>query len=108
MGSVVTMTSPTIHVSWSRAELSTVRDAIDLTPYFEGRTEVRDIVRSALRRGQLRAVSLDRETAERFAGRLVAVDLATSLARVRLLRALRESATLADHGSRAARASKAA
>jgi hypothetical protein len=102
------MTSPMIHVSWSRAELLTVKEAIDLTPYFEGRTEVRDMVRRAVRPGQLGEVSLDRETAERFAGRLVAVDLATSLAKVRLLRALQESATVADRASSKPPASKAA
>jgi hypothetical protein len=85
-----------------------VKEAIDLTPYFEGRTEVRDMVRRAVRPGQLGEVSLDRETAERFAGRLVAVDLATSLAKVRLLRALQESATVADRASSKPPASKAA
>jgi hypothetical protein len=93
------MRSPTIEISWSRAELLTVKEAIDLTPYFEGRTEVRDTVRRAVRPGHFAEVSLDRATAERFAGRLVAVDLATSLARVRLLRALRETGTVAEHAA---------
>lgn len=97
-----------IHVPWSRAELLTVKEAIDLTPYFEGRTEVRDMVRRAVRPGQLGEVSLDRETAERFAGRLVAVDLATSIAKVRLLRALQESPAVAGHGSSEHPASRAA
>ena len=96
MGTLVDMCSPTIRVSWSRAELLTVKEAIDLTPYFEGRTEVRDTVRRAVRPGRFEEVSLDRETAELFAGRLVAVDLATSLAKVRLLRALRESDTVVE------------
>ena len=73
-----------------------MKEAIDLTPYFEGRTEVRDTVRRAVRQGRLGEVLLDRETAELFAGRLVAVDLATSLVKVRLLRALRENATVAE------------
>jgi hypothetical protein len=96
MGTLVNMCSPTIQVSWSRAELLTVKEAIDLTPYFEGRAEVRDIVRRAVRPGRFGEVSLERETAELLAGRLVAVDVATSLAKVRLLRALRESATMAE------------
>ena len=90
------MCSSTIRVSWSRAELLTVKEAIDLTPYFEGRTEVRDTVRRAVRTGRFGEVSLDRERAELFAGRLVAVDLATSLAKMGLLRALRENATVAE------------
>lgn len=108
MGNVRDMSSPMINVAWSRAELRTVKEAIELTPHFEGRTKVRDIVRRAVRPGQLGEVSLDRETAERFAARLVAVDLATSLARVRLLRALRDSATAADRGSSEQPASRAA
>lgn len=99
MGSLVNMCSPTIRVSWSRAELLTVKEAIDLTPYFDGRAEVRDTVRRAVRAGRFGEVSLDRETAELLAGRLVAVDLATSLAKVRLLRALRKSATMAEQAS---------
>ena len=98
-GQLRDMGSPMIQVPWSRGELLPVKEAIELTPYFEGRTAVRDTVRRAVRPGQLGKVSLDREAAERLAGRLVAVDLATSLSRVRLLRALRESTPVANHES---------
>jgi hypothetical protein len=97
----------TVRVAWSRAELTTVRDAVDLTPNFEGRAEVRNAVRGALRPRRVPSeVVLPRDPAERFARRFVSVDLPTSLARLRLLDALRESATAAT--SRGAESPRAA
>ena len=82
-----------IRVAWTRAEISAMREAVELTPYFEGRPSVRDTIREALRPGIAPAstVVFDRVAAERFAGRLVASDLPTALAKVRLLRALRDA-----------------
>jgi hypothetical protein len=75
---------------WSRAELTAIREAIELTPHFEGRPDVRDILRGAMRARNGR-VHLEREVAERFARRLVAVDLPTALAKVKLLRAIKDA-----------------
>ena len=69
-----------------------MKEAVELTPYFEGRLEVRDTLRAALRPGRApRAVTLDLEIAERFARRLVTLDLPTALAKVRLLNAIRNA-----------------
>ena len=82
-----------IRVAWTRAEISAMREAVELTPYFEGRPDVRDTIREALRPGLAPASTIvfGRGAAERFAGRLVTSDLPTALAKVKLLRALRDS-----------------
>ena len=66
-----------IRVAWTRAEISAMREAVELTPYFEGRPAVRDTIREALRPGLAPASTIvfGREAAERFAGRLVTSDL---------------------------------
>jgi hypothetical protein len=79
-----------LEVRWTRAELVSVREAIELTPLFEGRADVRMTVRDALRRNQ-RSVSLEREQAERLASHLVPVDMQTAVAKVKLLRAVRDA-----------------
>ena len=93
-----------VRISWSRAELRAVREAVELTPNFEGRLEVRDIMRRAVRsRGN--NVVLEREVAERFARRLVAIDLPTALAKVKLLRAIQaadRASAASDSGAEAA------
>jgi hypothetical protein len=79
-----------IRITWSRSELTAVREAVELTPRFDGRVEVRDVLRGAMRarNGQ---VVLEREVAERFARRLVAIDLPTALAKVKLLSAIQDA-----------------
>jgi len=79
-----------VRIAWSRAELTAVRDAVELTPNFEGRVGVRNLIRRAMR-ARNGAVVLEREVAERFARRLVALDLPTALAKVKLLRAIRDA-----------------
>jgi hypothetical protein len=83
-----------IRIAWSRAELTALREAVELTPNFEGRIEVRDMLRGAMRARNGKVV-FERETAERFARRLVAVDLPTALAKVKLLSAIQDSDRLA-------------
>jgi hypothetical protein len=78
-----------IHIGLSRAELTAVREAVELTPNFAGRLEVRDTLRAAMK-ARSSGISLEREVAERFARRLVAVDLPTALVKVKLLRAIRD------------------
>lgn len=60
-----------------------------MTPNFEGRQELRDFFRLAVRAHRINALELDREIAERLANRLVPVDLATATARSKLLHAVR-------------------
>lgn len=80
-----------LRVPWSRGELTTIRDAIELTPNFEGRIAVRDTLRGAVRPGAPSHVELELESAERFAARLVAVDMATAIAKAKLLKAIRDA-----------------
>ena len=92
----------------SRAELTAVREAVELTPNFEGRLDVRDTLRGAVR-ARNGHIALEREVAERFLRRLVAVDLPTALAKAKLFRALQDwdretlaDAPAVDHPARAA------
>jgi hypothetical protein len=78
-----------VRVQWTRAELLALREAIEVTPNFEGRQEVRDLFRIAVRAHRIGAVELDHELAERLSRRLVPVDLATATARGKLLHAVR-------------------
>ncbi len=78
-----------VRVQWTRAELLALREAIEVTPNFDGRQDVRDTFRIAVRAHRMGEVELDGEIAERLANRLVPVDLATATARAKLLRAVR-------------------
>ena len=79
-----------IRIEWSRAELTAAREAVELTPRFDGRMEVRDALRGAMR-SRKTVVVMDLAAARRFAGRLVATDLATALAKFKLLRAIQNA-----------------
>lgn len=76
-------------VKWTRAELVAVREAIELTPLFEGRADVRLTIRKALRANR-RDVVLHQPQAERLAAHLVPIDMQTAIAKVKLLRAIRD------------------
>ena len=91
-------------MTWSRAELTAIREAVEMTPNFEGRLDVRDVLRKAVR-VRNGSIVLERQVAERFARRLVAVDLPTALAKVKLLRAIRDADDLAAADAAAVSAS---
>ena len=80
-----------VRVRWTRTELTAIREAIEVTPNFEGRLEVRDILRDALRSRSLRPgdITFDYGLAERLGGRLVPIDAPTAMARAKLLLAVR-------------------
>jgi hypothetical protein len=78
-----------VRVSWTRPELIALREAIEVTPNFEGRMEVREILKAAIRAPRMRDVSFERELAQRFGNRLVPVDMPTAMARAKLLTVLR-------------------
>ena len=80
-----------VHVPWSRSEVTAVREAIELTPLFAGRAEVREIVRRKLRSRRGTEVTFDVVLAEHLAANLVALDMQTALAKSRLLRALQDA-----------------
>src|SRR5262245_15245338 len=89
-----------VRIAWTRAELTAVKKTVEVTPRFDGLSDVRDALRAALRPGsQPRPIVLELETAERFAGRFVTVDLPTALAKVKLLRAVRDAHELAASGT---------
>ncbi len=79
----------TVRVKWTRAELLALREAIEVTPNFQGRQELRDFFRTAVRAHRLGYLELDFEVAERLSNRLVPVDLAPATARGKLLHAVR-------------------
>ena len=79
----------TVRVKWTRAELLALREAIEVTPNFEGRQELRDFFRTAVRAHRLGYLELEFGIAERLSNRLVPVDLATATARGKLLHAVR-------------------
>lgn len=79
-----------VRIVLSRAELTAVREAVELTPGFAGRPDVRDTLRGAMR-ARSKAITLEREVAVRFVRRLVAVDLPTALAKAKLLQAIQDA-----------------
>ena len=97
-----------VWVRLSRTELNVMREAVELTPNFEGRVAVRDTLRAAVR-ARSNGIALEREVAERFVRRLVAVDLPTLLVRTKLVFAIQdadrqapEQRPAAEHPARAA------
>jgi hypothetical protein len=77
-----------VRVLWTRAELIALREAVEITPNFEGRQEAREILRLAVRAPRMTELELDADIAEKLSGRIVPVDLATATARAKLLRAV--------------------
>jgi len=78
-----------IRVRWSWAELTAVREALEVTPLFAGRDELRTKLRR--RPVQGRDVVLDVVLAEHLAANLIALDLPTAVAKSKLFRALQAS-----------------
>ncbi len=78
-----------VRVSWNRAELRAIREALEVTPNFAGRLDAREVLRQALRAPRLRDVVWERDLAERVANRVVPVDQETAIARAKLLLAVR-------------------
>ena len=84
-----------MQVKWTRTELVAVREAIELTPLFEGRADVRKTIRKALRANRT-TVDLDPVLGERLSRHLVPVDMPTAIAKVKLLRAVRDAARVEE------------
>jgi hypothetical protein len=78
-----------VRVRWTRAELTAIREALEITPNFEGRQEAREVLKHALRSPRLGDVSLDQLLAERLGARIVPIDGPTAMARAKLLLAVR-------------------
>jgi len=78
-----------VRVRWTRAELTAIREAIEVTPNFEGRLEAREILRAAFRSPRAGDITLEYSLAERLGSRLVPIDAPTAMARAKLLLAVR-------------------
>jgi hypothetical protein len=91
-----------VQVPWSRSELTAVREAIELTPLFAGRSEVREITRRRLHSRRGTDVTFDVVLAEHLAANLVALDMQTALAKSKLLRALQAAERQVDSDAVAA------
>jgi hypothetical protein len=92
-----------LQVRWTRAEIVAVREAIELTPLFEGRHDARMTIRKALRSNE-RIVVLDAVLAERLASHLVPIDMHTAIAKVKLLRVVRDARRAQELASQATQA----
>jgi hypothetical protein len=80
-----------VRVGWSRTELTAVREAMEVTPLFAGRSEVREIIRQRLRKGRRTDVTFDVVVAEHLAANLVALDMQTAIAKSKLLQVLQDA-----------------
>ena len=58
-----------VRVRWTRAELAAIREAIEVTPNFEGRLEAREILRHAYRSPRGGDIEFEAGLAERLSGR---------------------------------------
>ena len=54
-----------VRVRWTRAELAAIREAIEVTPNFEGRLEAREILRHAYRSARGGDIEFEASLAER-------------------------------------------
>ena len=91
-----------VRVPWSRSEVTAVREAMEVTPLFAGRTEVRDLLRRRLRSRRVTEVAFDLVIAEHLASNLVALDMRTAIAKSKLLRALQDKERNANDAAAAA------
>jgi hypothetical protein len=78
-----------VRVRWTRTELTAIREALEVTPNFEGRLEAREVLKNALRSPRLGDVSFEQSLAERLGTRIVPIDGPTAMARAKLLLAVR-------------------
>lgn len=79
----------TVSISWTRAELEAVREAIEVTPCFDGRADARTIVRDAARARRIEPVVIGLEIAQQLARRMAPSDFTTAMAKAKLQQAVR-------------------
>lgn len=76
-------------VELTRTELVALRETIELTPVFEGRTEARDAIQEVLRERQTSPLRIDESIVMALARRIVPIDVPTATLRSKLDRALK-------------------
>jgi Arc/MetJ-type ribon-helix-helix transcriptional regulator len=76
-------------VALTRTELVALKEMIELTPVFEGRSEVRDAIREVLRERRPSPLQVKEESLAAVAQRIVPIDVPTSLLRSKMDRELK-------------------
>ena len=76
-------------VALTRTALVALKEMIELTPVFEGRTEARDAIRQALRERRPSPLHLSERTLAAVARRIVPIDVPTSILRSKMDRELK-------------------
>jgi hypothetical protein len=75
-------------VELTRADLVVLKETIELTPLFEGRTQARDAIREVLRERQPSLLRIEESILAAVARRIVPIDVSTAALRSKLNRAL--------------------
>lgn len=81
--------SGVMSVEMTRTELYALKETIELTPVFEGRTEARDAIQEVLRGRQTQPLQIDESIVAALARRIVPIDVPTATLRSKFDRALR-------------------
>jgi len=82
--------SEVMSVNLSRADLVALKETIELTPVFEGRTQAREAIREVLRERRPSLLWIEASILEAVARRIVPVDVPTANLRSKLNRALQD------------------
>ena len=80
--------SGVMSVELTRTDLVALKETIELTPLFEGRTQARDAIREVLRARQPSLLCLEESILAALARRIVPIDVPTAALRSKLNRAL--------------------
>ena len=83
--------SEVMSVELTRTELVALKETIELSPLFEGRTEARDAIRELLRMPRPSPLSIDDDVVDALARRVLPIDVPSSALRAKLNRAVERS-----------------
>ena len=77
-----------LSIDLTRTELVALRETIELTPTFEGRSEARSAIQQQLRARRLNALQIEESIIDTLARRIVPIDVSTAALRGKLNRAI--------------------
>ena len=82
-----------VSVALTRTELVALKETVELTPVFEGRTQARGAIQAVLRENPSRPspLSIDAATLESLTRRIVAIDVPSVNLRSKLVRELKRA-----------------
>jgi len=86
--------SELMSVILTRTELVALKETIELTPVFDGRTEARDAIREVLRERRPSPLRIEEAALASLAQRVIPVDVPTNLLRSKLDRELQRARVL--------------